>query len=147
MRIWTVLLLLVLVGPILLPPVALGKDPVADARTQLTTTRFHAGELAQRGTAISATQTHLRHVINCFEGPQGKNFNAAAGYPCQGQGSGILNDLQAASGNAKAEKALRFANAAYTVALQGAASNDINEAQPYAAVVAKQVDSALDALK
>ncbi len=148
MKIWTVVTLIALAGVIILPQVVLGQDPVAAARTQLTTARFHAGELAQRGTAVAGTQLHLRHVINCLEGPQGKNFTAAAGNVCQGQGNGITPDLKAAAaaGHAGAGKALTFANAALTVALQGVVSNDVNEAQPYALVVAKQIDSALAAL-
>jgi hypothetical protein len=147
-RIWTGIIVLVLVGFMILPRVATAQDAVAAARTQLTTARFHAGELAQRGSALATTQLHLRHVINCLEGPQGKDFTAAAGNPCQGQGNGVLVDLgtAVAAGNAGAEKALKFANAALTVAMQGVASTDINAAQPYAAVVARQIDSALAAL-
>jgi len=147
MKIWMSVVLLV-AAVLTLPPVARSQDPVAAARAQLTTARFHAGELAQRGTAVAATQRHLRHVVNCLQGPQGKNFTAAAGNPCQGQGNGAIVDLQAASasGHAGAGKALTFANAALAVALQGLASNDVNEAQPFAAVVARQVDAALSAL-
>ncbi|MDQ7850059.1 MAG: hypothetical protein RB148_07275 [Armatimonadota bacterium] len=131
-----------------LPPVARSQDPVAAARAQLTTARFHAGELAQRGAAVAATQLHLRHVVNCLEGPQGKNFTAAAGHPCQGQGSGAIVDLRAASasGHTGAGRALTFASAGLTVVLQGLASTDVNEAQPFAAVVARQMDAALSAL-
>ncbi len=139
---------LLVVAVLALPPVAQGQDPVAAARAQLTTARFHAGELAQRGTAIAATQLHLRHVVNCLEGPQGKNFTAAAGNPCQGQGNGAIVDLRAASaaGHGGAGKALVFANAGLSVALQGLASNDVNEAQPFASVVARQMEAALGAL-
>lgn len=147
MKIWMSVVLLV-AAVLALPPVARSQDPVAAARAQLTTARFHAGELAQRGTAVAATQLHLRHVVNCLQGPQGKNFTAAAGNPCQGQGNGAIVDLQAASasGHVGAGKALTFANAGLAVALQGLASNDVNEAQPFAAVVARQVDAALSAL-
>ena len=149
MKIWSVMTLIVLIGLTVLPQVVQAQDLVAAARAQLTTARFHSAELAQRGTAVAGTQLHLRHVINCLEGPQGKNFTAASGNPCGQQGNGILVDLRAAAGagNAKAEKALRFAGAGHAVALQGVVSNDVNEAQPYALVVAKQLDSALDALK
>jgi len=94
-KIWTVVTLIALAGVIILPQVVLGQDPVAAARTQLTTARFHAGELAQRGTAVAGTQLHLRHVINCLEGPQGKNFTAAAGNVCQGQGNAHLRERRA----------------------------------------------------
>jgi len=147
-RITTVLLLIGLISVLASPGVATGQDPVAAARTQLTTARFHAGELAQRGTAISGTQTHIQHVINCLEGDKGPNFRAAAGYPCQGQGNGILNDLRTAvsAGARGSEASLRFANIALQLSLQVLKMTDVNEAQPYAIVVARNLQSALDAL-
>ncbi len=148
MKILGTCVLFVLIGMLVLSSVAVAKDPVAAARAQLTTARTHAGELAQRATTIAATQLHLRHVINCLEGPNGKDFTAAVGNPCQGQGNGILVDLQAAvsAGSSGAEQAMKFANAGLQVALQGVASTDINQAQPYALVVARQLESALAAL-
>ncbi len=133
-----------------LPHPVLGQAAaVAAARTQLTTAIFHSGELAQRGTAVAGTQAHLRHVINCLEGAQGRNFNAAAGHVCQGQGSGILNDLRTAvaAGAAGAEQALRFADVALKLSLQAVAMSDINEAQPWAIVVSRQLTAARDALR
>ena len=66
-----------------------------DVKKELQPAIFHAGELAQRGTAVAASKLHLQHVINCLEGPTGANFKAAAGYPCEGQGQGIIPDLKA----------------------------------------------------
>lgn len=130
-------------------PAVLGQaSVVANARTQLTTTIFHSGELAQRGTAVAGTQLHLRHVINCLEGDKGPNFNTAAGYPCQGQGNGILNDLRAAvaASAAGSETALRFADVAHKLALQAVAFTDVNASQPWAIVISRQLTSARDAL-
>ncbi|HEV8338993.1 MAG TPA: hypothetical protein VGR25_04970, partial [bacterium] len=123
---------------LLLPLVAFGKVPAVDAaRTQLTTAIFHSGELAQRGTAIAGTQLHLRHVINCLEGDKGPNFTQAAGYPCQGQGNGILNDLRTAVAAEApgSEQALRFADVALKLSLQAVVMTDVNAAQPWAAVI------------
>lgn len=135
-------------------------DPVALATAQLRTAIFHAGQLAVRGapsgtpggaqvtdTAL-ATREHLQHVINCIEGPGGKNFKTASGYPCQGQGNGILVDLQTAqaAGVAGGARATIFVNAAQHVALTAMWSSDVNESQPFAAVVARNLQSALEAI-
>jgi len=145
-----VVILVIAVVTLVLPYAAFGQAAgVAAARTQLTTAIFHSGELAQRGTAIAGTQLHLRHVINCLEGDKGPNFNQAAGYPCQGQGNGILNDLRAAvaAGAAGSEQALRFADVALKLSLQAVVMTDVNAAQPWAAVISRQLTSARDALR
>lgn len=118
--------------------------PAVDIRKALETAIFHSGELAQRGTAIAGTRTHLQHVINCLEGPNGKDFVQAAGFPCQGMGNGIVPDLQAA-GSASA-KSLQYAQIALTLALQAVTFNDVNAAQPWAKVISGQLTIALNAL-
>jgi hypothetical protein len=141
--------LLLSVVTLILPHAVLGQaSAVAAAQTQLTTAIFHSGELAQRGTAIAGTQLHLRHVINCLEGDKGPDFTAAVGNPCQGQGSGIINDLRAAvaSGAAGSEQALRFADVALKLALQAVVMTDVNAAQPWATVISRQLTAARDAL-
>lgn len=121
---------------------------VKSLKDQLQTSVFHSGELAQRGTAIAGTRTHLQHVINCLEGPNGTNFVQAAGYPCQGQGRGILVDLRAGSGAGMrgTDRALRYATIAHTLALQAIRMNDVNEAQPWAAVISRQLQIAFDSI-
>jgi len=121
---------------------------VKSLKDQLQTTVFHSGELAQRGTAIAGTRTHIQHVINCLEGPRGANFVQAAGYPCQGQGNGALVDLRAgaAAEIRGANKALRFATIAHTLALQAVRMTDVNEAQPWAAVISRQLQIAFDSI-
>ena len=146
MRSATVALLIVLAGLIVLP-VAHGQDPIAAARTQLMAALSDVADQQQRGTPLSVTHLHLRRMINCLEGPGGKNFTVAAGNPCQGQGSGIFNDLRAPAGNAKVGTALRFAEAAHGFALQGIASTDVGVAQTYAWMVAFDLNNALDALR
>lgn len=129
-------------------PAAPAKSSVEDIKKQLQTAMFHAGELAQRGSAVAASKTHLQHVMNCLEGTGGPNFVAAVGYPCQGMGGGVLPDLRAAGSDVKgAAEALRFANVAWTLVTTGLRSNDVDEVQPYAKVVAAQLKLALDALQ
>lgn len=146
MRIGTVMLLIVPVGLSLLP-VAHGQDLLFAVRAQLMIA-LYASDLAQGGTAVSTAHRHLRQMINCLEGPQGKNFTVAAGNPCQRQGNGILVDLRAVvdAGNAKVGKALRFSSAAHTFALQGLASTNVDEAQTYARIAAFDIGNALEAL-
>ena len=148
MKIWTVVTLIALAGVVILPQVVLGQDPVAAARAQLTTARFHAGELAQRGTALSGALLHIQHTINCLEGTQGPNFRAAVGHVCQGKGNGIIPDLKAAgaAGAKGADTALKFANIALDLSLPASKMTDVNEAQPWALVISRQLTEALNAL-
>jgi len=119
-----------------------------DVRKELQTAVYHAGELAQRGNAVAGSKLHLQHVINCLEGPSGANYRQAAGYPCDGQGGGIIPDLKeaAASKMPGADKALKEANLAWMLAVQAVAKTDVNEVQPWAKVVAQHLKAALDAL-
>lgn len=136
------------VAMLVVPPSALAKGEEATAKAQLQTAIFHAGELAQRGTAVAAAKTHLQHVLNCLDGPKATTFNAAVGDVCKGQGNGIIPDLTAAqaAGVAGAEKALRFVKAGRAVVLEALKSDDVNLVQPYAAVVANQFKLAVAAL-
>jgi hypothetical protein len=131
-----------------LPQAAVAQSGLAAAKTQLTTAIFHSGELAQRGAAVAASKTHLQHTMNCLEGPRGPNFNAAPGNPCQGQGNGVIPDLQAAqaAGVSGAERALKYTNAAHMLILTALRSDDVNLVQPYASVVSNQLKQALAAL-
>jgi len=63
-----------------------------DAGKQVTTALAHAGYSSTSKNA-KTVHLHLYHVINCLEGSQGKDFNAAAGNPCKGMGNGAVNDL------------------------------------------------------
>ena len=139
------------VGLLVLCVIALGApashgammDLVGSIKTELKTAAFHAGELAQKG-ALPATQLHMHHTINCLEGPSGKDFVQAAGYPCNGQGHGILPDLHAAvaAGIPGAAAALQDAQIALDLSLQVEGMTDVDEAQPYARVVAEHLTKA-----
>ena len=148
MKVGTALILVLMAAAGALPQTAVAQSTLAAAKTELTTAIFHAGELAQRGSAVAASKTHLQHTLNCLQGPQGANFNAAAGDVCRGQGNGIIPDLRAAqaAGVAGAGRALTFAEAAQTLILTALQSNDVNLVQPYAAAVANQLKQALAAL-
>ncbi len=96
MRIIMTLGAVMVLATLIAAPSAPAQSPLANARKQLETAIFHSGELAQRGTAVAASKTHLQHTLNCLEGAQGQNFNAAPGDVCRGQGNGIIPDLRAA---------------------------------------------------
>jgi len=147
-RVLIVVILVALAATVALPQGAGAQSGLAAAKTQLTTAIFHSGELAQRGNAVAASKTHLQHTMNCLEGNKGPNFNPAPGYPCQGQGNGIIPDLQAAqaAGVAGAGRALLFTNAAHTLILTALQSNDVNLVQPYALVISNQLKQAMAAL-
>ncbi len=119
------------------------------AKKELQTAFFHANELAQKAGTIAGVLQHVQHVVNCLQGSGGKNFNAAGGYPCQGQGNGVIPDLQAAAnaGNQAAVRALRFANVADKLAVNVLSFTEVDAAQPQMKVVASNVQKALDALK
>ncbi|HVH30098.1 MAG TPA: hypothetical protein VNA31_00325 [bacterium] len=119
------------------------------AKKQMQTAFFHASELAQKAPTIAGVLQHVQHVVNCLEGSGGKNFNSAPGYPCQGQGSGILPDLQAAAdaGDKAAARALRFANVADKLAVNVLKFTEVDAAQPQMKVVANNLQQALDAFK
>ncbi len=117
-----------------------------DVKKALETVIFHSGELAQRGTAIAGTRTHLQHVINCLEGPDGKDFVQAVGFPCQGMSNGIISDLKASTAPGAA-KALQYSQISLILALQAITFTDVNAAQPWAKVISGQLTIALNALK
>jgi hypothetical protein len=81
------------------------------AKNEINTAHAHA-LLAQNATSVTMAHTHLHHVINCLVGPNGSGFDASAGTPCKGQGTGAIPD---AAGNpalhAKLESALDNAQA------------------------------------
>ena len=148
MRVFIAFILVAVMAAFALPQTAVAQSGLAAAKTQLTTAIFHSGELAQRGSAVAASKTHLQHTMNCLEGSKGPNFNAAPGDVCRGQGNGIIPDLQAAqaTGVSGAERALKFTNAAHFLILAALQSNDVNLVQPYAIVISNQLKQALAAL-
>ncbi len=94
----------------------LGADMMGAAKKELQTAQTHAGFAAGYNT-IAEVELHLHHVVNCLEGPQGKNFYAASGNVCQGQGAGGFQDLKD-SGMGGAH-ALPYAEIADQIAIWG----------------------------
>ncbi|HLN14026.1 MAG TPA: hypothetical protein VK587_12595 [bacterium] len=117
---------------------------ISQVQTELKTATFHSGELAQKVNALAGVQLHLHHVINCLEGPNGPDYLASVGYPCQGQGNGIIPDLKVAVMHMVpgSSAALQEAETCQMLALQAVASKDINEAQPFALVISRHLQTA-----
>jgi hypothetical protein len=81
------------------------------AKDEINTAHAHA-LMAQNATSVAMAHTHLHHVINCLVGPNGSGFDASAGTPCKGQGSGAIPDAAADHAlHAKLESALGDAQA------------------------------------
>jgi hypothetical protein len=120
----------------------------ADLKKELQTAMYHASELAQRGDSVATSKLHVQHVINCLEGPNGPDFKAAAGYPCQGQGNGVIPDVTdaVAAKVAGADVALKEAKLALKLALDAMTFTTVTEVQPWARVTAQHLKAALNAL-
>ncbi len=128
MRTIPVILCAVLLCVGAVPPSALAAgDPTAELQTAMTHVAF-----AAKYEGIREITAHLHHAVNCLVGPQDKLFDAAAGNPCQGQGSGYLTDQQA---NAGKNNQYYEAWWAVQVAAQAFASNDIPTVKAAARVV------------
>ncbi len=112
-------------------------------KTQIKTAITHAG-FAASGTALGYVQQHLGHVLNCIEGPKGKNFNASWGNVCDGQGSGILVDLKAAPGGTAV---MPDAEKADNLAVTGLKTKNLDEAKKAAKGVSDILTSILGKLK
>lgn len=60
---------------------------------QVSVAGIHA-DMAIDATQLETAQLHLHHVINCLEGPDGKDFDAKATNPCHGMGHGAIVDAK-----------------------------------------------------
>ncbi len=92
---------------------------------QIKTAISHAG-FASKAEALDGVHQHLHHVLNCLEGPQGKQFDSAAGDPCKGQGNGVLPDIKAKGGE---DTQYYMTSLAAEIARQGIASNNLTQAK------------------
>ncbi len=83
---------------------------------ELKTAITHAG-FAAKYDSLNEVTLHLHHVLNCLVGPSGTMYDAGAGNPCQGQGNGILTDIQGMSKDKYNEAwwAAQIANEAITM--------------------------------
>jgi hypothetical protein len=122
--------------------------PSAGLADQLTTARTHAMNAA-RSDILRDARWHLGHVINCLEGARGPNYDRSNANPCQGQGNGILPDLEAAgrSGGAGAAKSLALAREADQLALETLALADLAPIKAGARKVANLLSTAFSAVQ
>lgn len=98
------------------------------AQQERQTAAQHAG-FASKTMSITETHMHLQHVINCLVGPDSSDFDAGAGNPCKGKGSGALNAMNLS----KQEK--QTLQRALALAKQGTESNDEEVVQEKARAV------------
>jgi len=101
-----------------------GAASAADASKEVGTAAAHAG-MAAGASDPQMVKTHLHHVLNCLEGPNGADFAAAAGNPCKDQGAGAIPD-SAATARPALEEAVSAAKA-------GLADMDVTKAKAKAA--------------
>jgi hypothetical protein len=85
-------------------------DTAKDNSKELATAASHAG-MAAGAESPQMVRSHLQHVINCLEGPKGKDFVSALGNPCGSQGEGAIPDA-ASEGKKKLEDAAGLAKRA-----------------------------------
>ncbi len=114
-----------------------------DLRAELRTAAAHATN-AVNSDAIRSVQSHLLHVVNCLEGPRGRNYVQAEANPCQGQGNGILVDLRAAQGGAAWTP---VAEAANDLAMKGSKMTDLAAARAMARGAAALLGAAAENLR
>ena len=114
---------------------------------QLRTSRTHAANAAG-SEALGGAIDHLAHVVNCLEGSRGANYNSRTLNPCQGQGNGLIPDLQADSGRGRAEatKALELARQADRLAVDTLKLTDLARVKTAATRVADLLGDALTAI-
>ncbi|HET6782118.1 MAG TPA: hypothetical protein VFH67_08480 [bacterium] len=113
---------------------------------QLRTARTHAMNAAG-SEALGGAIDHLAHVVNCIEGSRGANYNSQTANPCQGQGNGLIPDLQSDSsrGRMEATKALEFARQADRLAVETLKVTDLAKVKTAAKRVADLLGEALTA--
>lgn len=122
-----------------------GRPAGSAAAGQLQTARQHAG-FAAGSEVLSGALDHLAHTVNCLEGQRGANYNARALNPCQGQGNGIIPDLQADSGRMGAARALELAREADRMAVEALKVTELARAKSAASRVAELLGQALTSI-
>jgi hypothetical protein len=125
-----------------------GDRASAGLADQLTTARTHAMNAA-RSDILRIARWHLGHVINCLEGARGPNYDRSNTNPCQGQGNGILPDLEAAehSNGEGTQAALALAREADRLALETMALADLAPIKAGAEKVANLLSTALSTVR
>ena len=75
---------------------------------------------------------HLGHVLNCIAGEGGEGFDGSWGHPCDGQGGGILADIQ---GHEAADDLMAVLRSAHGLAMAGVGADSLGAVQAAAAGV------------
>lgn len=120
------------------------EKPAAGLVNQLKTAQTHASNAA-RAETLRDSLWHLGHVVNCLEGARGKNYDAKNLNPCQGQGSGVIPDLEsgAQGGQMGVSGALDTARKADQLALDTLKLSDLAQVKAGASRVADMLGQAL----
>jgi len=108
------------------------------------TAQTHAANAA-RSEATRDALWHLGHVVNCLEGARGKNYDAKNINPCQGQGNGIIPDLESAvpGSQMNISSALDTARKADQLALETLKLSDLAQIKAGASRVADMLGQVL----
>ena len=90
-------------------------------------TAVQHSKFTQDYSAMKEVQSHLQHVVNCIEGPKGLEYDGGVGNPCQGKGTGMMNDAKAAGSKyAQAAPKMELAN---DVAISGLKAKTVEKAK------------------
>ncbi len=121
--------------------------PATGLVNQLKTAQTHATNAA-RAETMRDSLWHLGHVVNCLEGARGKNYDAKNLNPCQGQGAGVIPDLEGAaqSGQMGMSSALDMARKADQLALDTLKLTDLTQVKAGASKVSDMLGQALKAI-
>lgn len=123
------------------------EKPAAGLVNQLKTAQTHATNAA-RAETMRDSLWHLGHVVNCLEGARGKNYDAKNLNPCQGQGTGVIPDLEGAAqgGQMGMSSALDTARKADQLALDTLKLTDLAQVKTGASKVSDMLGQALKAI-
>jgi len=121
----------------------MGASPMDQAKNELDTAIYH-GKASVDSDSADAMKAHLKHAINCIEGPQGKNFDSSELNPCKGQGNGIIPDLKAAG--TSGANALQHVQEADKIAVSSAGVSDLHTLHGYVDDIVNHLEEAKKAL-
>ncbi len=119
--------------------------PAAGLAAAFKTAQTHATNAA-RAETLRDSLWHLGHVVNCMEGPRGTHYDANNANPCQGQGTGIIPDLEGMSSQTGASSALDTVRNADTLALETLKLTDLAKVKAGAEKVATMLTQASRAI-
>lgn len=99
--------------------------------TQLATAVQHA-EFSMGADDVDMAVRHLGHVLNCIAGEGGEGFDGSWGHPCDGQGAGLVSDIE---GHAAADDLMAVLRSAHGLAMEGVEAGSLGAVQAAAAGV------------